>query len=92
MMVAYHLSITGRVQGVGFRAFVVAMAQAHGLRGWVRNRHDGSVEALLIGDSDAVTAAIDECGHGPSLARVDRIEKLPASDDGSAGFTPRPTV
>ena len=92
MMVAYRLSITGRVQGVGFRAFVVAMAQARGLRGWVRNRHDGSVEALLIGDSDAVAAAIEECGRGPSLARVDRIEKLAASDDGSAGFTGRPTV
>ena len=92
MMVAFHLSITGRVQGVGFRAFVVAMAQARGLRGWVRNRGDGSVEALFIGDSDAVTVAIEECERGPSMARVDRIEKLPASDDGSAGFAPRPTV
>ena len=92
MTVAYNLSITGRVQRVGFRAFVVARAQAHGVRGWVRNRRDGSVEALLIGDDDAVAAAIEECGRGPSLARVDRVEKLPASDDGSVDFTDRPTV
>ena len=92
MMVAFRLSIAGRVQGVGFRAFVVARAQAQGLRGWVRNRRDGSVEALLIGDSDAVAAAIAECARGPSLARIDHIEKQTASDDGSAGFTERPTV
>ena len=92
MMVVFRLSIAGRVQGVGFRAFVVARAQAHGLRGWVRNRRNGSVEALLIGESDAVAAMIEECGRGPSLARVDRVEKLAASDDGSTGFTERPTI
>ncbi len=92
MTVAFRLVITGRVQGVGFRAFVGAGAQAHGLRGWVRNRSDGSVEALLIGEADAVDAMIEECGRGPLSARVDRVEKTPALDDATADFTQRPTV
>jgi len=92
MIVACRLSIIGRVQGVGFRYFVTWRAQAHGLRGWVRNRRDGSVEALLIGESDAVAAMIEECGHGPSSARVDHIEKFAADDDGTRDFTERPTV
>jgi acylphosphatase len=92
MIVAYSLSITGRVQGVGFRAFVTWHAQSHGLRGWVRNRRDGSVEALLIGESDAVAAMIEECKRGPQSARVDGIEKLPATDDGTRDFTERQTV
>jgi acyl-[acyl-carrier-protein]-phospholipid O-acyltransferase/long-chain-fatty-acid--[acyl-carrier-protein] ligase len=56
MTVAQQLKIEGIVQGVGFRAFVSRSARAHGLRGWVRNRSDGSVEALLIGDEAAVAA------------------------------------
>jgi acylphosphatase len=92
MIVASHLSIVGRVQGVGFRAFVTSHAQACGLRGWVRNRRDGSVEALLIGDSDKVTAVIDSCRRGPNLARVDHVVTLPAEDDGTPDFAERPTV
>jgi len=92
MIVAYRLSITGRVQGVGFRAFVSWRAQSRGLRGWVRNRRDGSVEALLIGETDAVEAVAAECGRGPASARVDRIEKLAAADDGTRDFMERPTV
>jgi len=92
MIVAYHLTVTGRVQGVGFRAFVSWHAQSRGLRGWVRNRRDGSVEALLIGETDAVVTMIEECGRGPASARVDGIEKTPVSDDGTRDFTERPTV
>jgi acylphosphatase len=92
MMLAFHLSIVGRVQGVGFRAFVMTHAQARGLRGWVRNRRDGSVEALLIGDGDDVMAVIDECRHGPALAHVDLVATLPAEDDGTPDFAERPTV
>lgn len=91
MIVACRLSIIGRVQGVGFRAFVTWRAQTRGLRGWVRNRRDGSVEALLIGESDAVAAMIEECGRGPPSARVDRIEKFAADDDGACDFTEHPT-
>lgn len=92
MIVAFRLLIWGRVQGVGFRAFVTARAQARGLRGWVRNRRDGSVEALLIGEADAVVAMIEECGRGPLSARIDRVEKTPALDDTTRDFTERPTV
>jgi acylphosphatase len=92
MIVAFRLVVTGRVQGVGFRAFVTWRAGARGLRGWVRNRRDGSVEALLIGEGDAVAAVIEECGRGPLSARVDRVEKTPALDDASPDFAERPTV
>ncbi len=89
---AFHLSIVGRVQGVGFRAFVSWNARRRGLRGWVRNRADGSVEALLIGTSDAVAAVIAQCERGPAAARVDHVDKTAMADDGSPDFTERPTV
>jgi acylphosphatase len=92
MIVAIRLSIAGRVQGVGFRMFVTHQAQRQRLRGWVRNRRDGSVEALLIGDADAVAAVTDACRSGPPSARVDRVEQLSAQDDGTPDFTERPTV
>ena len=62
------------------------------MRGWVRNRFDGSVEAFLVGDEAVVAAMIAECRRGPSSARVDRVENLPADDDGTPDFTERPTV
>ena len=92
MIVAYRLAIIGRVQGVGFRAFVAWQAQALGVRGWVRNRKDGSVEALIIGERDAVTAVIEHCGRGPAMARVDQLLQNPAADDGTPDFAQRPTV
>jgi acylphosphatase len=92
MIIAFQLTIFGRVHGVGFRAFVTWQARRRGLRGWVRNRRDGSVEALLIGEEDAVSAVTKECRRGPLSARVDRMEKVPAQDDGTAGFTERATV
>jgi len=92
MSVALRLSITGRVQGVGFRAFVTAEARARGLRGWVRNRRDGSVEALLIGEPDAIAAMTERCRRGPLTARVDRVETMPADDDGATAFNAHPTV
>jgi len=92
MIAAFRLSISGRVQGVGFRAFVMRHARHRGLRGWVRNRSAGSVEALLIGDEIAVAAVIEECGRGPVSARVDRVEKFLAQDDGTPDFTERSTV
>jgi acylphosphatase len=92
MMVAARLTIAGRVQGVGFRAFVTREARRRGLRGWVRNRADGSVETLLIGDAVALEAAIVACGSGPALARVDRLAREAAEDDGSPDFIERATV
>lgn len=69
-----HLRITGRVQGVYYRASMVEQAQALCVTGWVRNRRDGSVEALVCGAPDAVQALIDWAQRGPVMARVDAVE------------------
>lgn len=73
-----RLIVHGRVQGVGFRAFVADEAERLGLRGWVRNRADGTVEALIGGGPDVVEAMIATCRQGPRLAEVTRIDVLPA--------------
>ena len=87
------LTITGRVQGVGYRDWVVDTGQQLGLAGWVRNRADGSVEALIVGDERAVGAMIDACCRGPPLARVDEIDVEPMDlDILPEGFTRRPTI
>jgi acylphosphatase len=87
-----RLRITGRVQGVGYRAWTIDMAVRLGLRGWVRNRADGTVEALAIGNEDAVAAMIEACRDGPFAARVGEVRVDEAGDDGSQGFRPLPTV
>ena len=74
-MICYRLRITGRVQGVAYRDWMVGAARTRGIVGWVRNRADGSVEALVAGPSDAVDALIASCGHGPPAARVDNVER-----------------
>ena len=71
---AVHVTITGRVQGVGYRAWVVWEAQELGLQGWVRNRRDGSVEAVFAGPAAQVEAMLAACRQGPSLARVANLE------------------
>jgi acylphosphatase len=73
-----HVVIRGRVQGVGYRAWVADEAGAKNLEGWVRNARDGSVEALFAGPPDIVAAMIDSCHRGPSMARVDAVRE----DDG----------
>ena len=70
-----HVTVTGRVQGVGYRAWVADEASARDLEGWVRNVRDGSVEALLAGPSDAVADMIAACRRGPSKARVDAVKE-----------------
>jgi acylphosphatase len=67
---AVHVTVEGRVQGVGYRAWVEREAKARGLAGWVRNRSDGSVEAVFSGDDEAVRAMVEACGRGPRLAAV----------------------
>jgi acylphosphatase len=68
--------VHGRVQGVGFRAFVEVEALRRGLDGWVRNRHDGSVEAVFAGEATAVAGMIEACRRGPSFgARVDVLHQ-----------------
>ena len=73
--VVRHVTIRGRVQGVGYRAFVDHEARARDLEGWVRNLRDGSVEALFAGPAEVVTAMIAACARGPSLARVDAVQE-----------------
>ena len=87
-----RLRITGRVQGVGYRAWAMQVATRLGLRGWVRNRSDGSVEALVIGEDDAVARMIEACRAGPFGARVSDVAISNAEDDGSAAFTAKPTL
>jgi acylphosphatase len=87
-----RLRITGRVQGVGYRAWAVQRASRLGLRGWVRNRSDGSVEALVIGEDDAVARMIEACREGPFGARVSDVSISDAEDDGSVGFTAKSTL
>jgi acylphosphatase len=70
-----HITIMGRVQGVGYRAWVADEATARDLEGWVRNVRDGSVEALLTGPADVVADMIAACRRGPSVARVDAVRE-----------------
>lgn len=90
-MAARLLRIEGRVQGVGYRDWMVKEAQRLGLHGWVRNRPDGSVQALVAGEEAAVRALLSLCRRGPLLARVDRIEESLAEEPVEPGFHRRPT-
>ena len=73
--------VRGRVQGVGYRAFVADEAARRGLSGWVRNRRDGTVEAVLGGPAGAVEAMIEACRKGPWGARVDAIDRRDGTAD-----------
>jgi acylphosphatase len=76
-----QVTIRGRVQGVGYRAWVEHQARARGLEGWVRNRRDGSVEALFAGPADVVADMVTSCRRGPSSAGVDAVHEVPAGSD-----------
>ena len=84
-----RVTIGGYVQGVGYRAWMEMEARAGGVRGWVRNRLNGDVEALLAGPPDAVEALCAACWRGPAQARVDKVEVAeadPAAIGPVAGF------
>jgi acylphosphatase len=72
--VVRKVMIQGRVQGVGYRVWVEGEARARGLKGWVRNRRDGGVEALFAGAEQAVAEMIESCRRGPPMARVDAVK------------------
>ena len=76
-----HVTIRGRVQGVGYRYWLEQQATARDLEGWVRNRRDGSVEALFAGPADVVSDMIASSRRGPSSARVDAVQEQPANSD-----------
>jgi acylphosphatase len=81
-----HVIIRGRVQGVGFRAWTEYTAVQRGLVGWVRNRRDGSVEAVFIGEAIAVEAMLADCRRGPASACVDQVDAQ--RDDGGGTADP----
>ena len=81
LRIARRITISGRVQGVGFRYALADEARARNLGGWVRNRRDGCVEALLAGPQDEVEAIIAWARHGPPAARVTSVEVEPAASD-----------
>jgi acylphosphatase len=90
--ITVRLNITGNVQGVGYRLWAARTAASLGLRGWVRNRRDGSVEAVVIGTPASVAAMVEASRSGPRAAHVAEVTVTPAEDDGSEGFVARPTV
>lgn len=89
---AVHVEIHGRVQGVWFRGWMKQEADGLALNGWVRNRRDGTVEAVLAGDADALDRMVEKCRAGPPLARVADIRVVPADFPKERGFVARPTV
>lgn len=78
--------ITGRVQGVFYRAWTEKQARGLGLSGWVRNRPDGSVEAVFHGPEDAVNEMLRRCHEGPPAARVEQVTAEPYAGDPGEGF------
>ena len=81
-----HALISGTVQGVWFRAWTMQEAQARGLDGWVRNRRDGSVEAVFAGPPARVDEMLTACRKGPPAAEVDDVHTTPHTEDPGRGF------
>ena len=79
--VVFHIIVRGMVQGVGYRAFVEDEAAMRGLEGWVRNRGDGSVEAVIAGPAEEVALMIEGCRKGPWSARVDAVDEKHSTRD-----------
>jgi acylphosphatase len=92
MKTTVRIRVEGRVQGVGYRAFVELNAAQLNIDGWVRNRRDGSVEALFQGDPKSVTKMIERCRRGPSGALVTKFELTDEIVDVMRGFLVSPTI
>jgi len=88
-MVRRRVVVHGRVQGVFFRGATEAEARAAGVAGWVRNRPDGTVEAVFEGPEAAVARLVAFCARGPRAARVDRLETFDEPPEGLTRFEPR---
>ena len=88
-MTAVRVIVEGRVQGVGYRAWVSRQALSRNLSGWVRNRGDGSVEAVFAGDQVTVAAMVEACRSGPGLAVVRNVRQEPWPDQPLPGFIVR---
>ena len=84
-----RLRIEGRVQGVWYRGWTVRQADRLGLDGWVRNRADGSVEAIIGGPADKVDTMVARCRRGPPAAKVTALHQAPCDEDIEPGFHQR---
>ena len=84
-----HVRISGRVQGVFFRADAADRARSRGVAGWIRNVPDGAVEAVFEGPDEAVDAMVSWCGRGPRGARVDDVQVEWEEPRGESGFSTR---
>ena len=89
MRTAMDLTVTGRVQGVSFRAYAEREAARLGVAGWVRNEPDGSVAIHVEGDEGAVGQFVQWTYTGPGPARVDHVDARPADDTGATEFSTR---
>lgn len=89
---ALHLMVHGRVQGVGFRDWASRLAKKHNLTGWVRNRENGTVEAVIIGEAQQVSQVAAECNTGPAAANVIRVDASPWSGATYEKFETLPTA
>lgn len=85
-MIRRRVVVSGRVQGVYFRENARRRAEAAGVAGWVRNRADGTVEAVFEGEREAVERLVAFCEQGPRGARVDRVDVAAEQPQGVAGF------
>lgn len=81
-----HVIVRGLVQGVSFRAWTVRLAESRGVDGWVRNREDGGLEAVLAGEAEAIRDIIDACRTGPEAAIVTDVIELPTGEEPGTGF------
>ncbi len=91
-MRALHVIVSGRVQGVWFRAWTCEQAEALGLRGWVRNKSDGRVEAVIAGSEEALESMLSRFGDGPPLAKVSEVESEAWGGEVPEGFEQRHTA
>jgi acylphosphatase len=84
-----RLIVHGHVQGVGFRWAIARAAESRGVSGWVTNRADGTVEAVLEGEPDAVEAVVRVSSEGPRGARVERVDVAEEEPERLSGFVAR---
>lgn len=91
-MKTYHVTISGKVQGVWYRAWTSETASKLGLNGWVRNRLNGTVEAVFSGEETALTQMLETCKEGSPAARVDNINYTEISELPEKGFRQLPTI
>lgn len=91
-LTSLRLRIEGFVQAVGYRHFAIQKATDLGLNGWIRNRSDGTVEAVISGGTKAVESFVQACMKGPTGSRVENVELSPAQAPEEPGFKRRPSL